>query len=70
MKQEATFGSIVGYTDFGDRGICAVLSEVRDHPGLGDEPWVRTSRIERLEYGSNGEVIVVETKNTIYTRRS
>ena len=69
MKQQATFGSVIGFLDFEDKGISVRLADIQDHPMLGDPPAVTTSRVERIEYGEGGLVNTVETKNTIYTRR-
>ena len=46
----------------------AALGGVEGHPKLGDESIVYTSRIERIGYGEAGEVVEVETRNTIYRR--
>lgn len=69
MKQQATFSQLVGVTDMGDRGITAILGNVEGHPKLGSERTVYTTRVIRLDYDQEGIVTVVETKNTIYTRR-
>lgn len=42
----------------------ANITEVKDHPTLGDQPWVRTSSV--LSYDE--ETGRVETLNTIYER--
>lgn len=43
-------------------GRSASLTDVKDHPKLGDCEWVRTSRV--VEIRDNGKTI--ETRNTIY----
>lgn len=68
MKQTVTFTNVEGFSDNGNRGISAFLVGIKNHPELGDRPIVHTSRVEKLEYNSSGEVVVMETKNTIYTR--
>ena len=68
-KQEATFENVEGWIDAGDRGIAVCLLNIEGHPLLGNEPWVRTSRVESVSYGDNGQVSEIVTKNTRYTRR-
>lgn len=68
MKQEATFTTVQGWVDAGNRGIAAMLNGIVGHPRLGEQNWVRTSRVESVGYNSAGEVDYIETQNTIYTR--
>ena len=68
-KQEATFESVEGWIDGGNRGIGVCLLNIEGHPRLGNAPWVRTSRVESVSYGTDGQVSEVVTRNTRYTRR-
>ena len=46
-------------------GGTATLTDVQDHPVLGNCDWVRTSRVQKYDE-TTGEI---ETLNTIYKRR-
>ena len=68
MKQVATFEEFVGVGEHPISGeINATLRNVI-HPKIGRESIAYTSRLERIEYGDDGKVIGVETRNTIYRR--
>jgi len=69
VKPVVSFGSVLGFSDYKGYGVCALLSEVRNHPHLGDIPEVRTSRVEQLVYDDDGRIKEVITKNTHYVRR-
>lgn len=48
-------------------GMCALLDGVRGHTGAFiDGNDVRTSRIVRIEFGSDGRPDFIETANTLY----
>lgn len=66
-KPVVTFDTFAGIIDRNAR-IAAVLEGVRGHPILGDERVVYTSRVERIGYDDAGEVVEIETRNTIYQR--
>ena len=42
----------------------AIIRQVQDHPVLGDQDWVRTSVIKRV----NKDKTRIETLNTIYVK--
>ena len=67
-KPVVRFAQFVGVEDTG-RGISARLNGVAGHPTPGvDGDGVRTSRVMRLEFGTDGYPAFVETKNTIFVR--
>ena len=66
-KQEATFRNVIGFADYAERGVTALLGGVKGHPRLGQQDSVRTSRIERIEY-SGDQINAIETLNTLYVR--
>lgn len=68
MKQEATFKEFIGVGEHPYSGEINVSLRGVQHPKLGWENIVHTSRLERLGYDESGEVNTVETRNTIYTR--
>lgn len=65
-KPVVSFEYFHGVTDYPP--MRARLSGVTGHPLLGDEPAVTTSRVYRFAYDDSGEVIEVETRNTLYRR--
>ena len=68
-KQQATFSRFVGVGKHPYSGeINVALEGVRGHPRLGYERIIYTSRLHRLGYSESGEVIEVETRNTIYRK--
>lgn len=48
----------------------AILAGVKNHYSLGDREWVSTSPVLNIEYGADGEVIALETINTMYNRKA
>lgn len=66
IKPVVSFECFHGVTDYPP--MRARLSGVTGHPLLGDEPAVTTSRVYRFAYDESGEVIEVETRNTIYRK--
>ena len=66
-KQRATFRLVVGWVDTGDDGVLADLHGV-NHPVLGQEDAVITSRVVRIDHDDRGNVCEIETRNTVYTR--
>lgn len=70
MKQTATFGRFVGVGEHPHSGEMNVtLADVDGHPKLGRQRIVHTSLLHRIGYSPEGEVIEVETRNTIYRLR-
>lgn len=65
-KPIVSFADFLGVTDHPP--LSAKLYGVSGHPRLGREQFVTTSRVERFAYDDAGEVIEVETRNTIYRR--
>lgn len=65
------FGKIAGWRGYDENGAAlqAVLTDISEHPRLGDEALVTTSRIVRLDRNEAGGVIEIETLNTIYRQR-
>jgi hypothetical protein len=71
MKPVVEFGRFVGVGKHPYSGeINATLAGITGHPKLGSENIVYTSRIERIGYADDGDIIEVETRNTIYRRRA
>lgn len=66
-KPTATFAALTGWIDLGTGGIQARLWCV-NHPRLGREESVVTSRVVRIEYGEDGTPTEIETRNTRYVR--
>ena len=66
-KPEVLFSSVIGFRDFGERGISVMLGGIKNHPRLGSQREVTTSRVERLEYDRD-MIVVIETRNTMYIR--
>lgn len=70
MKPVVEFGRFVGVGKHPYSGeINAGVEDVTGHPKLGSERIVYTSRLERISYGPDGEIVEVETRNTIYRLR-
>lgn len=46
----------------------AIIEGVLDHPHLGEEEYVRTSRVLDHEVMPDGEIVAVITQNTIYRK--
>jgi hypothetical protein len=68
MKPVVKFtGTVKLYTDsFGK--LSAKITEVKDHPVLGDEPVVYTSEVVQTETDGEYHFIRVITENTIYEK--
>lgn len=67
-KKVVSFGSVIGFMDLADGVKLAELADIKDHYYLGDQPYVRTSYIVRIEHDTDGNVSEIETKNTIYRK--
>lgn len=46
----------------------AIIGNVVDHPLLGEQEWVRTSKVLDHEVMPDGEIVAVVTQNTIYRK--
>ena len=71
IKAEAVVKPVVHFTSFHkwDRYLgarTAVLLGVPDHPRLGQQPVVYTSKVVHTD--SNTEPTLIETRNTIYKK--
>lgn len=49
-------------------GMRAHVTGVMMHPSLGTAENVMTSKVEKVEENLNGDIVFLETKNTIYKR--
>ena len=67
-KQQVKFESIIGWEDHAEHGLVALLRIISEHPRLGSEYMVRTSRFERIVYDENDRVKEIITRNTHYVR--
>jgi hypothetical protein len=67
-KKVVGFGSVIGFMDLANGVKVAELADVKGHYLLGDQPYVSTSYIVRIERNSDDNVIEIETKNTIYRK--
>lgn len=65
-KPVVTFGTLMGWSDRGDYGVCAGLLDVKGHPRLGHQMQVLTSQVVGIKYDDNRQVMEIETLNTIY----
>lgn len=69
-KPVVTFGEFIGWGKHPYSGeLNASLRRIEGHPVLGTEAVAYTSRIERIGYGSDGQPVEIETRNTIYRLR-
>jgi len=62
----ATFDHVSGWID-GDKCIQARLAVV-EHPKLGRQDSVVTSRLAKVVFADDGTPALIETRNTIYIR--
>ena len=72
-KKVITFKDFLGWVDHPAGAIQASLGDVKGHYRLGDEPFVRTSAVVRIEYADTegGRTPVeIETLNTIYRKEA
>lgn len=69
-KQKATFRNVLEFQMHKDGAFSTRLSNVKGHPKLGYQPLVYTSALQKVEFDEAGVPVVVETKNTIYTKET
>jgi hypothetical protein len=60
-------GEVKLFPDFFGK-LCARITEVKDHPVLGDEPVVYTSEVVQTETDGEYRFIRVITQNTVYEK--
>lgn len=68
-KPTVQFDKVVGWLDSSSGGVMALLDRVYGHPNLGDDFGIRTSLVLKTRKDDNGNVIWLETRNTIYVQR-
>ena len=68
MKPVVKFTGTVKLFTSSDGKLLAKITEVKDHPVLGDEPVVYTSEVVQTETDGEYRFIRVVTENTIYEK--
>ena len=46
----------------------ATLKGITNHPRLGQQPYVFTSQIKAVKFDDAGDIVEVETRNTMYVK--
>ena len=70
-KKVVMFEEFLGWVDHPAGAIQAQLGNIKSNYRLGDEPFVRTSAVVRIEYETTAEgrqPVEIETLNTIYRK--
>jgi len=67
-KAVVNFGNVANIERHISGKYTATLVNISKHPRLGNEPIAYTSAIKRIEFNDDGDIVEVETRNTMYRK--